>query len=135
MSLNWNLAKIAKKDDVCYFTATKNDPMRGIKKGERYIKPTTEAMIWYTMSVGIPRITEDNWKEFYARVRFIAELHGPMVTDAKGKNLITWEIVRAHIGLATNASKMSRNQFTKLKADGYMNERLWSLDQYLLETM
>jgi len=54
--------------------------------------PTTEAMIFATMGVGIGHITEANWAEFYARM-IVAEYYGTEFTPA---------LIRRYIGLRTN---------------------------------
>jgi hypothetical protein len=53
---------------------------------------TTQAMIFATMGVGIGKITEDNWPEFYARL-LVAEYYGTDFTPA---------LVRRYVGLHTN---------------------------------
>jgi hypothetical protein len=58
--------------------------------------PTTERVIFATMAVGMGKITEDNWAEFYARYAIICTLdHVDMLSP--------FDIYR-RIGLVTNVA-------------------------------
>jgi len=99
MALNWALTKVKDKDWVCF-----ND-------GE--MKPKTETLIFITMTVGMGNITEKNYKEFYLRLYMYEKLFGTFYTTTLGPNPYTEEDIKAHIGLSTNANKMTRQQFVK----------------------
>lgn len=73
---------------------------------DEFVGPLLNAMIWETLAVGIPRITAENYHEFYAR-SVISERLNEM------KPRFTVEDVRKHIGLATNVSVKTRQQFLK----------------------
>lgn len=63
------------------------------------------------MMVGIDKITDKNWKEFWTRLHMMELSSGSLL---RGDNLfISIESVRAHIGLVTNASRMSKAEFKK----------------------
>jgi|TARA_B100000900_G_C20240030_1_gene577498 hypothetical protein len=96
MALNYDLTKVAAdyKDDAVW--------------------PTTNALIWGTMSVGLNSITEKNWKEFYTRCYMIELIHGAWRYNDKGDPIrIQPEEVKEHIGLHTNATNYSNAQFKK----------------------
>ncbi|CAB5220456.1 hypothetical protein UFOVP236_62 [uncultured Caudovirales phage] len=106
MSLDYNLTTIRSFENVCY---TKNEAMN----------PITECLIFTTMSIGMSRITKENYRQFYARM---AAYHGvigkPLVrynedTNVREKFAPTIYDVRDHIGLSTNASRKSDSQFMK----------------------
>lgn len=99
MALNWDLNKVKDCDETCY--------LRIGKEGEQnyQLSPTTNNLIWLTMTVGINKITESNWKDFYVRV-----IHAQRV---RGNELygITAQDVYNHIGLCTNAQTKTKRQF------------------------
>jgi len=100
MALNWNLYAIKNKEDVCY-------PGNG-----DHLNPLTEGLIWATPLVGFGKITEENAEEFYHRLQFVT-------WTLKVETDITLTTIREHIGLKTNVTDMSWNQFIKMVADSY----------------
>lgn len=106
MSLNWNAEKIEGREN---FT----DDEFGVMDG----------LIWLTMAVGIHEITEKNYKEFHARLDIIQRLHGPYMNQGGKDYLITEEDVKRCIGLRTNASTLTRNQFNKSQLERFYRER------------
>lgn len=122
MSLNWNLSEIQNYEEVCFLLSPDDIPTMGIKAGERVMNPVTNVLIWATMAVDLPGITEDNAAEFFARLRFTEQLDGPMLIRAEDENgvrpsgvkaFITEEEVLAHVGLACNVSPRTRAQWMK----------------------
>lgn len=78
--------------------------------------------MWLTLSTGINEITVDNADEFFARVNMLERVNGPQLIRAQGADgmrpkgseaFITPEEVYAHIGLYSNASPKTRQQFLK----------------------
>ena len=65
----------------------------------------TEALVFLTMAIGISRIDEKNYLEFYRRLKFYEKLWGERPRP------ITLEDVHRRIGLFTNASKLTEKQF------------------------
>lgn len=105
MALNWNIAKV--KD------------WEKLEGAERSI---TDAIVWATMAVGIPEITEKNVDEFYARVHLFELLVGSY-RQKEGKAVyITKDDVKRRVGLYTNASRYTRNQFNKIRLERYYEE-------------
>lgn len=106
MSLNFDLSHIANYGEVCFHTLKEDSSWSGGKKGERVIKPLTNALIWATMGVGIGEITEENALQFYSRVHLQEKLFGTNLNGSEGPYWITYEDVRSHIGLKTNVFPM-----------------------------
>jgi hypothetical protein len=87
----------------------------------------THALIFLTMSVGMGAITEKNWTEFYARVRAEEKLHGARRSQklVEGKWVdcpITAQDVKDHIGLSTNASRMTEAQWRKSLLERFVRD-------------
>lgn len=81
----------------------------------------TDALIWATMFVGMPRITEDNAAEFYARLHLIECLNGNLSHRAGEPYFITLEDIKRRVGLVTNATPWTRPQFIKHKVGNYFD--------------
>jgi len=114
MSLNWNIQKVANCDEVCYVVQKEDTDYR---KAGKYLSSVTECLIWATMAVGMDKITEKNWKEFYTRLKMVEACSGCYL---RGENKETGKIedipftvqnVKDHIGLHTNASIYSKTRF------------------------
>ena len=116
MSLNWNLSDIKNYKRL----------YRKLKEGEQGYSETEvlkklkwqyEQIIWYTMTIGMRQITDDNWEQFYNRINLWEKTVGTRYFKANTKKLIPLMIqkddVKRMIGLRTNASTMTANQFKK----------------------
>ena len=120
MALSWNLQAV-KDQSICWVEATEDDPNHGIVKGEKYMSPVTNALIWSTIAVDLPGITEDNAGEFFARLRLWERTFGAFLIRAEvdGKRpegaaaFITEAEVLAHVGLTCNVSPVSRAKWLK----------------------
>ena len=78
------------------------------------IWPTTQTLIFATMNVGLSSITEENWKEFYTRCKIAERIFGVWRYNDKNEECpIKPEEVKDHIGLITNASKYTNEEFMK----------------------
>jgi hypothetical protein len=97
MSLDWNVTRV-KDQNVCWAS---NDEMTD----------KCNALIWMTMAVGIPEITEKNYKEFAFRLATIQRLFGVMRLPP-GVVMSESEI-KQYIGLSTNANQRTLAQFWK----------------------
>lgn len=124
MSLSFDLREIP--EDVRTTTALADDPIDGIKAGDRIQSPITHTLIWSTMAVGIGVLDDETIPEFHARLALLAKLGHfgtvtlPVVEDGEWTGewhearSITLEEVRAHKGLKTNVFPMeSRASFVK----------------------
>ena len=107
MSLNWDATKVKDREN---FTDEQFQML--------------DNMIWFTMAVGMREITEDNAKEFHARVQLIEKLHGALMGVGPSERFLKLEDVQMCIGLTTNASTYTRNQFTKIQTDRFYKERV-----------
>ena len=92
-------------------------------------KDENESVVQYTLNhltmiVGMNKITEQNWEEFYARCVVLEKLNGAYMRRSMKSGLkdrpITVEDVKRWIGMQTNASTMTRAQFLKAHVGGFM---------------
>ena len=103
MSLNWNVSNIANSEAVCFFNYKEDG------EAKRRLTQSTENLIFLTMVVGLGRITESNYKEFYKRIALFERLRGcvRVKKSDSGKFVddpYTLEDIRQHIGLTVNVS-------------------------------
>jgi hypothetical protein len=97
--------------------------------GGKRLNPITQTIVFATMSVGMPRITEQNAREFYARVSIWEKLMGAGTHDADLNPIyISTADVRAHIGVSTNANAMTTPQFRKFVFDKAASHALAGYD-------
>jgi hypothetical protein len=95
MALQWDVSKIDEK-------------IRLVGDGNNVrMSPTTNVMIWATMSVEMGRITEENVDEFAFRL----DMWQAATSSLLHKRDLTREDVVNHIGLVTNVITLSRAQF------------------------
>lgn len=89
----------------------------------------TEAVMWGCQMVGIYKITEENWEEYYRRVNLmfqVGETNFMLSNDGTtfGERIpITPADVHRRIGLSTNANTMSKTAFAK-KVMEYMENNV-----------
>lgn len=75
---------------------------------------TTNTLILATMSVGMGHITEKTVREFYTRLRMLETAFGAYRLDGEGNpRPFTYDEVKAHIGLWTNAGTETNGAFNK----------------------
>ena len=98
MSLDWYVADVDNYKERCWVEYD----------GDKYLSPVTDTLIWAAMRIGMNGITEKNWNEFYARM-----LLDPRSRREDGYLFIKPEDVKAHIGLSTNVSPVSRTKWFK----------------------
>lgn len=108
MSLDWNVAKIANRDTVCWRPATDAEVARGdAEPGEKYLQVVTETIIM-TLSVagGCGRLTEKNIVKVCARYAIYQRMFGELMTtrrnDKRVPLAITAAMLQEHVGLTTN---------------------------------
>ncbi|USN16714.1 hypothetical protein FANBOY_01070 [Brevundimonas phage vB_BgoS-Fanboy] len=132
MSLDWNVAKVANNETVCFRIADADDAGRGISKGDKLLQVATEGLIFATMAVGLGRITEANHREFFARLNLHEKLNGGMrygPAPDHARILYTLADVRAHIGLTTNVSDETAAKWRARYLDNAAREALYVADQ------
>jgi|GEM_PF-6233832 len=104
MSLNWNLDEVENYEEL--FVET--------DEGKR-LDGLTESFIWQSMVTGLGKnwsLDADFAPEFYARVKLIEKLNGPLTIGPNAKP-VTIEDVLRRVGLHVNVSPVSRAQFIK----------------------
>ena len=114
MSLNYDLGEIKNYDDLCWLP----DEVGEDGKKTFSLNPVTRALTFHSSSIGMGEITKKNWKEFFIRVALYeavegASLHKTGASYPAIPRPITKEDVVNHIGLATNVSDISANEFHK----------------------
>jgi hypothetical protein len=135
MALNWTLMKV--DDAVCWRKCNEEWPGRmecsdeQRAAGTEFMHPATDKLIWATTAVGMPTITEKNYLDFFCRVQIYEALMGKMGWHTEDSALFwtemdkafgwewhdgeSWlskvEVIHAHIGLGTNATRETRAQF------------------------
>jgi hypothetical protein len=108
MPLNFSLDQIQNFESLCW-----------IDEGTtQRISPVTEALIFHTMAVGIPRVTDKNVDEFVLRVTGTEALVGVSLWRVNNEGAtvprpLTPTEIRAHVGLATNASAFSHTEWKR----------------------
>ncbi|RPH69119.1 hypothetical protein EHM76_07310 [bacterium] len=116
MALTYELGKIANWDEVCNIVAVADEPMRGIKAGDRVQNPVTTSLIYATMAVGLGEITEENCEQFYGRLAVYEKLFGAFMyrpQGHEGPEALTAEEVIQHIGLRTNVGPETDAKWAK----------------------
>jgi hypothetical protein len=120
MALTWDIAEVKNYKRTCYDQATK----KAIGDDDYFrLKPMTEMMIFITMSIGMNEITEKNYGKFFQRLSEYEEICGPQLKKPDGRCktgfrsvYTTIDDVRRHIGLWTNASRISPQKWVGTKS-------------------
>jgi len=103
--------------------STKCNPPEFVDEHER--QGFFSTFIYMPIFVGIPDITEDNWREFYTRVHTLEMLDGGFRNKITIKGLepimFTPTEIQRWVGLRTNASNMTRRQFMKEKLQNILD--------------
>lgn len=112
MALTWDLTDIENYEELLV-------PYEGedAKEGDKTLDGITNTLIWLSISTGIGTITEKNWTEVYARVKFL-ERDGALMNRGGEPVYFTTADVRRRIGLKTNASFKDETRAAFLKKFG-----------------
>lgn len=100
-------------------------------------------LIWITIVLGMPEITEKNWKEFYVRLDYLHRMTLKPQDYVKYADIFTPKLVKDCIGLKTNVTNAglqgSKNQtMTQFKNrifKTYQSETMrgiWEVNSYTL---
>ena len=119
MALNWNVKEVENHNELFH------DPD---EHGNRKMKWPYSHILESTMILGIRSITEKNYMQFYSRMRFLEQVHGPFrwQDDDKGCSVRVYtqeHDIKRMIGLKTNASTKTKAKFVKDIVASH--ERLW----------
>lgn len=102
MSLNFDASNIENKEILT----------EKLGSGREVWSQETQSMVFATMYLGIPKITDETAGEFYRRYRMYATAQGQ-----PQPGFLTENHVRQYIGLSTNASKITMAAFNKILLD------------------
>ena len=113
MALNWDVEDVANWQEL--FVEDEN--------GEKTMIKIHERILMHTLTIGIGKITEKNWKKFYNRVYMWERLHGATYYTRENDQLkpiyVTEDDVKRMIGLSTNASEFSKTKFLNYLSTGF----------------
>ena len=104
--LDWSLKNVTNQSTVCFC-----DDGTGIQ-----MQAVTRQLIFFTERIGMSRITIENHVEFWKRANTWERVHGHclFVTDADDKPVgcfISLHDVKVHVGLSTNARRLTEHKF------------------------
>ena len=106
-------------------------------EGRVKLNQLTETLIFATMTTGMGDITEDNWKEFYGRCVILETgCYKNMIPIDSMEPVWKWVLVSPediykHIGLHTNAPKMTKAQFAKHAYQCRIDELYYKAERYV----
>lgn len=106
MSLNWDATKV-----------------EGFKDFTDEDHKVLEVLIWLSLASGIREITKDNYKEVHARIALVEKLFGGLRAEGGKDVFLKLEEVEKCIGLVTNTSTLTRNQFNKNQMERFYREK------------
>ena len=113
MALNWNVEDVANWQELFV----------EIEDGYREMIKIHERILMHTMTIGIGRITEKNWKKFYDRVYMWERVHGAGYYTRENDQLkpiyVTEDDVKRMIGLHTNAGDSPKTEFLNNLSRGF----------------
>lgn len=119
MSLNWNLSRIKNHESLCWGKLRNIGPRTD--DGKRTMNPTTYFLIWATIPVGMNEITAKNVDEFIERLEVIKMLDAAEYGVQIGHtDYPEPDVVRAHIGLSTNASRVTKAKWQAKRGEELM---------------
>jgi len=100
MSLDWNITDVKDWESI------------SMKKENGLEATKTHALIWATLSVDLPGITEKNVEEFFWRIKTAEKLSGAFVRKSENDGIVdvlfTREDIERRIGLSTNVATKPR---------------------------
>lgn len=111
MALHWSVEDVANYEEVCFLIAGPEDVGRGVKEGDKFLNGITRSLTFATIPVGISRITKANVNDFYSRLSAWEKLYGAACFKDGEDYFITREDIAKHVGLSTNASSKTSNEF------------------------
>ena len=111
MPLNYDYSKVKESTKTWEPDGTFDD--EGNPMGQ--MTEVLNSLIWTTMSIGMDKITEKNWKDFYTRMKLLGSDRSLLRRDKDGNFTvpISAQEVKDHIGVSTNASTLTKAEFLK----------------------
>jgi hypothetical protein len=111
MALNWNATQVAGLD----WDTMADDVRQDISQ-----------FAFVLMGIGIPEVTETNYREVSVRIAFYEALNGSIAysLDENGKEVpvYTTEFVKSMIGYHTNATRVPFGKWTKNLMDRHIKD-------------
>lgn len=107
--------------------ATKCDDLDFDDEGENVV---TQTIVFMSAAVGMPRISERNWKEFYTRANFVDKLKGPFMYKGGERYSLTARDIYRRISLHTNASPEPTATWLKNLYKGFSSDTRWDLRSF-----
>jgi hypothetical protein len=128
MALNWNIGRIRDYTTVCFDRRVFDTPeeAEALARGaDWYTDPddasgrtvkrmsvTTDALIWASLLVGLPEITEKNAERWHRRVAAVEATNKAYRRGPDGEPVyFSLDEVKAHVGLTTNVSRETDVKF------------------------
>jgi len=115
MSLTWDVGNIEGFKELCYIPVVDED---GVATDKIQLNPITEVLIWGTMPVGISKISDSNYVDFYKRLKCLEQTGIYLLTSFDDENNVvnsnpSLEDIYFHRGLSTNVTRYTEKQFCK----------------------
>jgi len=105
MSLDFNVTEVYDHANVT------TSPFQWMGKPQWH--PVTNAIVWATIPCGFSQITEENIDMVWQRLSRWQRVLGAFCTGENGDLYVTKEDVKMHVGLTTNASLKTDQEFVK----------------------
>lgn len=139
MALNWDV----KENKNAYREISKEEYEQDVEKKSFFHCPKYEEdgkyyemnmecnmlILICGLSIGIPKITEDNYEKVYNRITIIEKYNGTFLkaynpkTEKSEPYNFTLDMVRNNIGIKTNGITLTRNEFQKKVLDELMQDK------------
>lgn len=79
-----------------------------------------QGVAFLAMGVGMDKITEKNWREFWVRLHVLSA----------GQNMVEPSIIRAHAGMSMNVNKETWTQFKNKIVNNRRHDAEWALRKW-----
>lgn len=135
MSLTWDVGNIEGFKELCYIPVVDED---GVATDKIQLNPITEVLIWGTMPVGISKISDSNYVDFYKRLKCLEQTGIYLLTSFDDENNVvnsnpSLEDIYFHRGFSTNVTKITEAQFCKRLGEGLMEKVHYEVKQQVKE--
>jgi hypothetical protein len=118
MPLHWRIDEVKNFDELCY---EEHPPKSKGAKPTTSLRPRTRQLVFATMIVGMCKISEKNFKEFWYRLHLYESMFGSLIVEEDGEPcFFLLPDVKDHIGLVTNATITPFGQWSKRVKDTYL---------------
>jgi hypothetical protein len=131
MSLNFDFKEMIDRVGQAEFERFTTSPYPATDGEGVKWHPVTNSLIWSSMTLQLGSITEGNVKEWAFRLRMLQLVGGdlPEFSDGDYKVWITEQDIRNHIGMRTNVTTKTREQWLKQQFGKGTEHMLKKLDQ------